>query len=172
MTRVVSGLSCNGEERSLVDCEHDDFGQLFCPGEGRNDIAGVLCTDTMADLEPDLYQLMTSAYLEDKPLFLLQCAMEENCLSSQVPVSSNRRLMTLSPGVRGALHQPLLAVPDQATPKVHHRHHQLRLGGLPASHPQAGLGLARLSSGRPGTGGWALTPAPTALSLHGDFLPL
>ena len=89
MTRVVSGLSCSGEERSLVDCDHDDFGQLFCPGEGRDDIAGVLCTDTMADLEPDLYQLMTSAYLEDKPLFLLQCAMEENCLSSQVTISNS-----------------------------------------------------------------------------------
>merc|ERR1712142_792330 len=48
-----------------------------------HDIAAVSCTDTQADLEPDLYQLMTSAYLEDKPLFLLQCAMEENCVASQ-----------------------------------------------------------------------------------------
>jgi len=83
MTRVVSGLDCNGEEESLIDCDHDNFGDLFCPGEGLNDLAGVVCTDTQADLEPDLYQLMTSAYLEDKPLFLLQCAMEENCVAKQ-----------------------------------------------------------------------------------------
>ena len=86
MTRVVSGLSCRGNEESLIDCGHDDFGTLFCPGEGMYDIAGVVCTDTQADLEPDLYHLMTSAYLEDKPLFLLQCAMEENCLASHAYV--------------------------------------------------------------------------------------
>ena len=39
---------------------------LFCVS------AGLTCTDSQADLEPDLYQLMTSAYLEDKQLFLLQ----------------------------------------------------------------------------------------------------
>ena len=100
MTRVVSGLDCNGEEESLIDCDHDNFGDLFCPGEGLNDLAGVVCTDTQvnlasrptnnsllqADLEPDLYLLMTSAYLEDKPLFLLQCAMEENCVAQQAYV--------------------------------------------------------------------------------------
>ena len=35
-----------------------------------------------ADLVPDLGELMRSAYLEDKPLFTLQCAMEENCVAS------------------------------------------------------------------------------------------
>ena len=39
--------------------------------------------DHQADLQPDMMQLMQSAYLEDKPLFLLQCAMEENCLASE-----------------------------------------------------------------------------------------
>jgi len=86
MTKVVSGIGCKGNEESLMDCGHDDFGTLFCPGEGMHDIAAVSCTDTQADLEPDLYQLMTSAYLEDKPLFLLQCAMEENCVASQAYV--------------------------------------------------------------------------------------
>ena len=86
MTRIVSGLDCNGEEESLMDCDHDNFGDLFCPGEGLNDLAGVVCTDTQADLEPALYQLMPSASLEDKPLFLLQCAMEENCVAKQAYV--------------------------------------------------------------------------------------
>ena len=81
LTRVVSGLSCKGHEDSLLACEHDQAGEVFCPGEGVYDIAGVVCTDSQADLEPDLTMLMTSAYLEDKALFLLQCAMEENCLA-------------------------------------------------------------------------------------------
>ena len=63
--------------------------QVFCPGEGEHDIAAVVCTDTQADLEPDLYQLVTSAYLEDKPLFTLQCAMEENCVASGAYIERN-----------------------------------------------------------------------------------
>ena len=46
------------------------------------DVAAVMCTDTQADLAPDMMELMTSAYLEDKAMFLLQCAMEENCLAA------------------------------------------------------------------------------------------
>ena len=80
---VVSGLSCLGNEESLLECGHDPVELLWCPGEGSHALAGVVCTDRQADLQPDLYQLITSAYLEDKPLFLLQCAMEENCLASQ-----------------------------------------------------------------------------------------
>ncbi len=41
------------------------------------------CVDEQADLEPDIYELMSSAHLEDKQLFFLQCAMEENCLASE-----------------------------------------------------------------------------------------
>ena len=44
----------------------------------------VSCIMCQADLVPDLGELMRSAYLEDKPLFLLQCAMEENCLAGEV----------------------------------------------------------------------------------------
>jgi len=80
--RVISGLSCRGDEEALIECQHDMLGEVFCPGEGDTDIAAVVCTDKQADLEPDIYQLVTSAYLEDRPLVLLQCAMEENCLAS------------------------------------------------------------------------------------------
>ena len=81
LSRVISGVACLGNEESLLDCDHDALGEVWCPGEGEHDLASVVCTDTQADLEPDLYQLVTSAYLEDKPLFTLQCAMEENCVS-------------------------------------------------------------------------------------------
>ena len=102
MPRVVSGLSCNGNEHSLLECDHDDFGDLFCPGEGMHDIAGVVCTERQADLQPDLMQLMTSAYLEDKTIFQLQCAMEENCLASQAYVErhdSYRRLLRFTTAI-------------------------------------------------------------------------
>ena len=82
LSRVISGIACTGNEESLLDCDHDELGEVWCPGEGEHDLASVVCTDTQADLEPDLYQLVTSAYLEDKPLFTLQCAMEENCVAS------------------------------------------------------------------------------------------
>ena len=81
MSRVISGVQCRGHETSVLECGHDALGHLFCPGQGYTDIAAVSCTHHQADLEPDLYHLMTSAYLEDKPLALLQCAMEENCLA-------------------------------------------------------------------------------------------
>lgn len=35
----------------------------------------------IADLVPDHMELARSAHLEDKQLFFLQCAMEENCLA-------------------------------------------------------------------------------------------
>ena len=102
MPRVISGLSCKGNEQSLLQCDHDDVGELFCPGEGMQDIAGVVCTNRQADLQPDLMQLMTSAYLEDRTIFQLQCAMEENCLASQAYVErhdSYRRLLRFTTAI-------------------------------------------------------------------------
>lgn len=52
----------------------------------------------MADLVMDHNELMRSAYLEDKQLFFLRCAMEENCLASAAYAiqkeSDNWHLMT------------------------------------------------------------------------------
>ena len=57
----------------MHDCGHDE--DLFCPGSGSLDVAAVVCVDEQADLEPDIYDLMSSAHLEDKQLFFLQVAL-------------------------------------------------------------------------------------------------
>lgn len=75
-----SGVKCTGNENSLSECSHDAEMQGACNG---NDVAAVHCTDTMADLVIDHLELMRTAHLEDRQLYFLQCAMEENCLASQ-----------------------------------------------------------------------------------------
>ena len=35
------------------------------------DVAAAVCVDEQADLEPDIFELMSSTHLEDKPLFFL-----------------------------------------------------------------------------------------------------
>lgn len=77
---VLSGVQCTGREASLADCFHDNVGWVYCPSRSQN-IAGVICTEIAPDLVLDYMEIQRSAYLEDKQLFFLQCAMEENCLA-------------------------------------------------------------------------------------------
>jgi hypothetical protein len=44
-------------------------------GTGTIEVAAIQCIDVQADLEPDLFALVTSVYLEDKPLFFLQARL-------------------------------------------------------------------------------------------------
>jgi lysyl oxidase-like protein 2/3/4 len=44
-------------------------------------VASVACTDTLADLLLDMTVIERTSHLQDVPMFQLQCAMEENCLS-------------------------------------------------------------------------------------------
>jgi lysyl oxidase-like protein 2/3/4 len=81
MSFAASGLKCRGRESNLADCALEKMGSVSCPGRGDN-IAGVICTDELPDLVPDEKELEASAYLEDRQLLHLQCASEENCLSS------------------------------------------------------------------------------------------
>lgn len=78
---VLSGVQCHGDEASLSHCLHDQMGDVSCPGKSEN-IAGVVCTSVMADLVIDHLEIMRTAHLEDRQLYFLQCAMEENCLAS------------------------------------------------------------------------------------------
>lgn len=82
---VLSGTECYGNETSLTDCLHHRFGEVTCPGP-KNHVAAVMCEKKMADLVFDYRELEHSAHLEDRPIYFLQCAMEENCLASQAYV--------------------------------------------------------------------------------------
>uniref|UniRef100_A0A8D0E8K2 Lysyl oxidase homolog n=1 Tax=Salvator merianae TaxID=96440 RepID=A0A8D0E8K2_SALMN len=77
---VMSGVRCSGTEMALLHCSHDTI--VSCPRGGGRYAAGVSCTETAADLVLNAQLVQDSSYLEDRPMFLLQCALEENCLAS------------------------------------------------------------------------------------------
>lgn len=107
---VLSGVQCNGTEDSLDQCLHDELGDVTCPGSKTN-LAGVSCVQEMADLVFDHFELMRTAHLEDRMMWALQCAMEENCLASQAYVikknepswfTESRRLLRFTASVLNA----------------------------------------------------------------------
>ncbi|XP_050685207.1 lysyl oxidase homolog 2B [Leptidea sinapis] len=77
---VLSGVDCEGNETNLFSCRHREFGNVLCPGE-QGHVAAVVCTQHLSDLLLDTNAIERSAHLQDAPMFQLQCAMEENCLS-------------------------------------------------------------------------------------------
>ncbi|XP_043675334.1 lysyl oxidase homolog 3A isoform X2 [Vespula pensylvanica] len=77
---AISGIRCHGDEKNLVECLHDRISD--CPGMNEN-VAGVVCSRDMPDLIFDHIELMRTAHLEDRQLYWLQCAMEENCVASR-----------------------------------------------------------------------------------------
>lgn len=79
-SKSYSKVKCKGNEENFSHCQYDEYSMGSCRSQ---DVAAVHCTEIMADLVIDHYELMRSAYLEDKPMFFLQCAMEENCLASE-----------------------------------------------------------------------------------------
>uniref|UniRef100_T1E173 protein-lysine 6-oxidase n=1 Tax=Cupiennius salei TaxID=6928 RepID=T1E173_CUPSA len=82
---VLSGVQCTGRESNLTECLYEAIGKVSkvsCPGREEN-IAGVACAEELPDLVPDEQEVERSAYLEDRQLLYLQCAMEENCLASE-----------------------------------------------------------------------------------------
>uniref|UniRef100_A0A8C2B971 Lysyl oxidase homolog n=1 Tax=Cyprinus carpio TaxID=7962 RepID=A0A8C2B971_CYPCA len=95
---VMSGVRCAGTEMSLSHClHHGEY--LSCPKGGGRFAAGVSCSETAPDLVLNPQVVEQTTYLEDRPMFMLQCAYEENCLgstSSSTPANSYRRLLRFS----------------------------------------------------------------------------
>uniref|UniRef100_A0A1A9X3F4 protein-lysine 6-oxidase n=1 Tax=Glossina brevipalpis TaxID=37001 RepID=A0A1A9X3F4_9MUSC len=81
---LLSGTECYGNETSLQQCLHYDFsrGTSTCHG-ARNHVAVVVCDILAPDLVVDYYEIERTAHLEDRPMALMQCAMEENCVANE-----------------------------------------------------------------------------------------
>ncbi|CAG9760152.1 unnamed protein product [Ceutorhynchus assimilis] len=75
----LAGVKCLGNETSFSQCKYDDALTGMCEG---HEVAAVACTTSLSDLVLDYDELIRSAYLQDQPMFFLQCAMEENCAAS------------------------------------------------------------------------------------------
>ncbi|XP_055551210.1 lysyl oxidase homolog 2B, partial [Wyeomyia smithii] len=81
---VLSGTECYGNESSLADCSHHEIvWQSECSEQGSNHVAAVTCVEKLPDLAFDHVEMEQSLHLEDRLMYLLQCAMEENCVASQ-----------------------------------------------------------------------------------------
>ncbi|XP_018418769.1 PREDICTED: lysyl oxidase homolog 2-like [Nanorana parkeri] len=96
---IVSGVKCSGTEMSLSHCRHDGP-HINCPKGGGRFAAGVSCAETASDLVLNAPLVEQTTYLEDRPMFMLQCAHEERCLSSSADKASfttgYRRLLRFS----------------------------------------------------------------------------
>uniref|UniRef100_UPI00398EAB6B lysyl oxidase homolog 3B-like isoform X2 n=1 Tax=Pristiophorus japonicus TaxID=55135 RepID=UPI00398EAB6B len=96
---VLSGVKCTGDEMTLSHCQsHGD--RVKCLKTGARFAAGVICSETSSDLILNARLVQQTAYIEDRPLHMLYCAAEENCLSSTAKNANwpygHRRLLRFS----------------------------------------------------------------------------
>ncbi|KAK3550131.1 hypothetical protein QTP86_021062 [Hemibagrus guttatus] len=95
---MMSGVRCSGTEMTLAQCLHHGK-HVTCPKGGGRFAAGVSCTASAPDLVLNAEVVEHTTYLEDRPMYALQCAHEEQCLSksaSSADPSSYRRLLRFS----------------------------------------------------------------------------
>ncbi|XP_077586729.1 lysyl oxidase homolog 3B isoform X1 [Stigmatopora nigra] len=95
---VWSGVKCSGSEMSLAQCQRHKT--LTCQKSAAKFAAGVICSETASDLVLNATLVQQSVYIEDRPLHMLYCAAEEDCLSKSAAQANwpygHRRLLRFS----------------------------------------------------------------------------
>lgn len=78
--KYYSRVRCKGTEKSLAHCNWEEHsGMVQCT---RSDaVAAIVCSKKLPDLEPSTYMVETTSFLQDRHMYYLTCAMEENCLA-------------------------------------------------------------------------------------------
>ncbi|KAM9787686.1 lysyl oxidase homolog 3B isoform 3-T3 [Syngnathus typhle] len=95
---ILSGVKCTGDEMSLMHCQRHKT--LNCQKAAAKFAAGVICSETTSDLVLNATLVQQSVYIEDRPLHMLYCAAEEDCLSKTAAKANwpygHRRLLRFS----------------------------------------------------------------------------
>ncbi|MEQ2238742.1 Lysyl oxidase 3B [Ilyodon furcidens] len=99
---VMSGVKCTGNEMALSQCQHHKT--VSCQKAAAKFAAGVICSETASDLIPNAPLVQQTVYIEDRPLHMLYCAAEEDCLSKSAAKANwpygHRRLLRFSSEIR------------------------------------------------------------------------
>ncbi|XP_064191277.1 lysyl oxidase homolog 3B isoform X2 [Anguilla rostrata] len=95
---VLSGVKCSGDEMTLSHCQRHKA--VSCQKAAARFSAGVICSETASDLALNASLVQQTVYIEDRPLHMLYCAAEEDCLSKSAAKANwpygHRRLLRFS----------------------------------------------------------------------------